>query len=615
MGNSAHFNTASRQPDRDRSAVDADLARLRALLLGKDYERLLALQQDYRQLAALKEELGDPSKQAGRVAGILSEAVLLREHADRGVSKALQPAIADSIKASVRKDPQPLIEAIFPVIGPAIRRSVSEAITGMLQVFEQLLEHNLSLRALKWRFEAWRTGRSYTEVVLLRTLVYWVEQVFLIHRESGLLLEHVASRQAGIRDPSLVSGMLSAIKDFMSDSFTLPQTATVRSLQVGDCNVMLEEGRLAVLATVVRGNPPSELSRTIRGTLETIHLLFGAELERFDGDTAPFTETRDYLEDCLKSQAKGDNGKRPWRALMLLTLLLVPAAGYWGYQAYQHHGEQRERHQVWSAALQQLRDEPGLIVVSAEQDDANARVRGLRDPMARDPVAVIGLQARERLQWEWQWQPYLSMEHDFLLARARRVLNPPDSVNVSLAGSVIQLTGQAPQRWIDGARAAVSAIAGITGYRDDGLVATEAILARYRRAIESIQVTFASGESTLDESEIRHLQALIPTLELVQDLADELGLTATVHVQGHTDRTGSQAENARLSKLRAEAVVAVFVDQGLEPASFTITAAGSTLPARRGSTPEDQALNRRITLDLILSEKDAEPHDKTEPRK
>ena len=52
-----------------------------------------------------------------------------------------------------------------------------------------------------------------------RQLLYSVEQVFLIHRKSGLLLMHVAAKDSVLKDADMISGMLTAIQDFLSDSF------------------------------------------------------------------------------------------------------------------------------------------------------------------------------------------------------------------------------------------------------------------------------------------------------------------------------------------------------------------------------------------------------------
>jgi OOP family OmpA-OmpF porin len=75
-------------------------------------------------------------------------------------------------------------------MGPAIRKSISETMQQMLENLNQLLEESLSPKSLRWRFDAWRTGRSYSELVLLNTLEFSVEQVFLIHRKTSLLIHH-----------------------------------------------------------------------------------------------------------------------------------------------------------------------------------------------------------------------------------------------------------------------------------------------------------------------------------------------------------------------------------------------------------------------------------------
>ena len=85
-------------------------------------------------------------------------------------------------------------------MGPAIRKAIAEALRGLVQSLNQALEHSLSWRGIKWRIEALRTGRTFAEVVLSKTLVYRVEQVFLIHRESGLLLVQAVAPEVEAQD-------------------------------------------------------------------------------------------------------------------------------------------------------------------------------------------------------------------------------------------------------------------------------------------------------------------------------------------------------------------------------------------------------------------------------
>ena len=125
--------------------------------------------------------------------------------------------------------------------------------------------------------EALATGKSFGEVVLLHSLVYRVEQVFLIHPQSGLLLQHVISSQVekqlgeDATDASMVTSMLTAIQDFVRDSFQVESKAALDSIEVGDLKVWLERGPHAVLACVIRGTAPAELRDLLRRTVETVH--------------------------------------------------------------------------------------------------------------------------------------------------------------------------------------------------------------------------------------------------------------------------------------------------------------------------------------------------------
>jgi OOP family OmpA-OmpF porin len=189
-------------------------------------------------------------------------------------------------------------------MGPAIRKAITSALQGMIQSFNQVLEHSFSLKGLKWRFEAMRTRKPFAEVVLLHTLVYQVEQVFLIHKDSGLVLQHVVGKSVIAQDPDLVSAMLTAIKDFVQDSFGGKKEESLETLRIGERNVWIEQGDNAFLAAVIRGNPPMDLQAVLREAIEEINFRQRDELESFDGDTTCFEEIRYILDNCLQAQFK-----------------------------------------------------------------------------------------------------------------------------------------------------------------------------------------------------------------------------------------------------------------------------------------------------------------------
>jgi outer membrane protein OmpA-like peptidoglycan-associated protein len=70
----------------------------------------------------------------------------------------------------------------------------------------------------------------------------------------------------------------------------------------------------------------------------------------------------------------------------------------------------------------------------------------------------------------------------------------------------------------------------------------------------------------------------------------------TGEVHGHTDSTGSEAHNQRLSEARANAVRDYFIKQGIAPERVRAKGFGETMPVASNDTAEGRAMNRRVEL-------------------
>jgi hypothetical protein len=154
-----------------------------------DELRELLLTPEQEQFERLSERLDDPALYAQEVSRVLPDAIRLSAKEGGAFTSALAPIMTNIIMVAVKRDLRAFADALFPVIGPAIRRAIAETFKQMLQSLNQTLERSFSWQGLKWRLEAHRTGKPFAEVVLLHSLIYRVEQVFLIHRQSGVLLQ------------------------------------------------------------------------------------------------------------------------------------------------------------------------------------------------------------------------------------------------------------------------------------------------------------------------------------------------------------------------------------------------------------------------------------------
>src|SRR5581483_8218047 len=91
---------------------------------------------------------------------------------------------------------------------------------------------------------------------------------------------------------------------------------------------------------------------------------------------------------------------------------------------------------------------------------------------------------------------------------------------------------------------------------------------------------------------------------LIDTLADTLKGTQTlIRVEGHTDSvpiaTARYPSNWELSSARASAVLAQLTRRGIAPARLSVAGYASEQPIADNSTPEGRALNRRVDLVIL----------------
>jgi outer membrane protein OmpA-like peptidoglycan-associated protein len=88
------------------------------------------------------------------------------------------------------------------------------------------------------------------------------------------------------------------------------------------------------------------------------------------------------------------------------------------------------------------------------------------------------------------------------------------------------------------------------------------------------------------------------TKTALSKIAGILSWTPGLHleVEGHTDSTGSDTTNERLSERRASAVLDYLVQEGFPAANITGRGYASTRPVADNSTREGRQRNRRVEL-------------------
>lgn len=564
--------------------------------------RRLLLEPEQLQLGNILERLNNPRVRARELSRPLPEAIRLRNAQDDALTDALAPTIVTAFHNSVKKDPRPIAEAISPLMGPAIRRAIAIALSSFVQTIDQALKHSLSWQGVKWRFEALKTGKSFAEVVMYHTLLYRSEQVFLIHKQTGLLLHHVAADPTITKDADIVSGMLTAMQvaigNFARDSFG-SSNEQIDTLDMGDREVWFESGPQAVLAVVIRGEAPESLrSDFFAPALEAIQIEQREAFETFNGDASAFEGAQPRLEECLQSQYQGRTEPADFKVpayLWLLLALVILGLGIWGFYAWRDTRR-------WDAYLTRLKQEPGIVIAEIGKEGGKRFVAGLRDPLAADPAVILKQETLiDPASVASRWEPYAALDAPFVLARAKTLLEPPSTVDLKFADGTLTASGLAPHDWIAETRRLARALPGVTKFDDQNLIDEdfkEPDMLRQR--IEQQVIRFVSGNAQIAPGQNEALRALVADIQKLAELAPAAGRTFRIELIGHTDTEGDDAANLALSRQRADKVLTMLSSQKLPPNALVAVGVGTMQPVRAETSEADKQFNRSVSFKVSL---------------
>jgi outer membrane protein OmpA-like peptidoglycan-associated protein len=542
-------------------------------------------------IAEIRERMDNRERRAEDVSSVVAEAIQMRRDQgdDRALAEALAPTIQETLRESVRRDPHVLADALFPVMGPAIRRSIAETLRSMLESFNEALEHSLSARGIQWRVEAFRTGRPFAEIVLMHSLLYRAEQIFLIHRETGLVLSHVVAPAVAIQDPSMVAGMLSAIQQFVKDSFDSKRGDTLGSMDVGDLHVWIEEGPDTVIAAVIRGHAPASYRLALKEALESIQQRYASALDNFQGDSGPFRAAGEQLTHLLEAQYKEKESKRkaPRAAIAAGALVLAVVVALlivWGYTRSE-----------WEKFADSLRQQPGIVVTSAAKSGGKFRVEGFRDPFAVDPNELLTQARLNARKADLEFKPFYSMDDAMVTKRAANLLAPPAGVQLSASAGTLHVSGSAPLKWIAHFEDRALWVPGVAA------IDTSKLQDADTSALESMVLTFPVGSAEIEPGQENSLFQAASKIRLILSQASNGNEIPGIEIVGHTDTTGAEGTNLLLSDQRADNVRGILLRAGIQPANLRPRGVGTSMPLRSEATDADRHLNRSVTFKVIFS--------------
>jgi outer membrane protein OmpA-like peptidoglycan-associated protein len=252
--------------------------------------------------------------------------------------------------------------------------------------------------------------------------------------------------------------------------------------------------------------------------------------------------------------------------------------------------------------LDALAEVPGIIVTSSVKIGDRYVVSGFRDPLTQDPNAILASLSLDPARFDQRWEAYQALGEGFILERALQMLEPPDTVTMTLEGKTLVAKGEAPHVWIMNATRKAPSILGLEKIEFSGLIDAELknIHASVAK-IEEFRVYFKTNSIDLADGQEGLIEQIAEELKNLHTLATGAAIDYTVQLMGHADSTGTAQRNMELSQRRAQQTRALLAGAGIKDPRVHVLGVGVEAPLQAEVAADDLRFNRAVSfyVDLV----------------
>jgi tetratricopeptide (TPR) repeat protein len=130
-----------------------------------------------------------------------------------------------------------------------------------------------------------------------------IEDIYLIHRSTGTLIQRRTWRDQDLIDPDLIGGMFQAILDFINNSFATGEQSEFSRIDVKGYIILIADGGDVSLAMVFSGKVEeylhkamNDIKKALKSNISNIEKQYLKILSNYDGDVSKLRGTRKHLD-------------------------------------------------------------------------------------------------------------------------------------------------------------------------------------------------------------------------------------------------------------------------------------------------------------------------------
>ena len=547
---------------------------LRRLLLQDEQERLDRLEARYGDDDALTISLVPIIADVLRDAGVKDY---------RRLADALAPIVLQSIKTEIHNSRDMMVDALYPITGRLVAAAVRNAFKDLVDQLNDKLDKSLSVDRWRAKIKAKVSGRSEAEILLSEGAAFEIVDLFLINRQSGLLIAQAGpdADQGGV-DSQLLSSILTAIMAFVRDAMSQSSEQDLRTLHVGDVRLHLQVSPGAILAIKTKGPPPAGFDTALSETFYAFLSRWGNVLS--DPDQIESHDERALTEDLearfqslLKAKQSNFKSSSNKGAILLGSLAMI-AALWLGWAFYKGWSNDRIEAAAHTLIVQQSELSGYPIEASYDRGDNTLVVSGLFPN--RDAIETLQSELEITIP-----DVAVFMNVGTLPDSAPDLSGIPTNVDLTESQESLrdELTSVIDDR--------IAVFSGDIAEIEQRLP-TQGELEHdtIRTWLERQSLRFAN-DSTFDDETLANL-VLDQIAARFPSLPEDIGL----RVVGYGDDLGEESVSARVSRARAALVASRLSALGIPSDRLQVVGRGEE--KRIGEVDGPGSVNRRVEFEL-----------------
>jgi hypothetical protein len=224
--------------------------------------RNILFSKELNELSELKAILDTPARLDERITPLIENHLeVLRKQFPKEFSVIVNRMIEQKIQSSQTE----LMNMLSPIIGQMVANYVRHQFQILKDNIAEQIQ-NVATRGLWWHIRNRVLGLSEADLVLSASNKSVLEEIFIIERDSGLLMASAALYPTIDRD--VVAGMLTAIKSFVEDAFGR-KMEELEMVQYGTYCIVIQNFHSYYVAAALKGTVSTREKEGFREAIRT----------------------------------------------------------------------------------------------------------------------------------------------------------------------------------------------------------------------------------------------------------------------------------------------------------------------------------------------------------